>query len=388
MSQYPAATAPVCPLGLPGCSGRIRERGAKCCANCSRTRHRTTIASLSPEASVDADRAKLKTSSELLALRKKYDESLRLIDTLERRLDIAGAIDSTVDTFTIEPMVGSGTSEATPVIVASDWHLEERVGAEVGGLNFFNLAVFHERGQRFWKAAHRLVKLLNQDVNISTVVLALLGDFITGAIHGEENAEMNELQPIHAIIEAQNMIASGIEFLLANTPYNYVVVCHSGNHARTTKTTRFSAENGHSLEFLMYKHLAAYFREEPRITFIVPDAPHSYIRVYDQTIRFMHGHQIKFGGGVGGVYIPAAKKIAKWDQARHADLTVFGHFHQLLDGGNFLVNGSLIGYNAFAMAIGAAFDVPKQLLFMIDKKHGRTCTWPIYLSSKAAVDVG
>jgi len=379
LSRYPESTAPACPLALPGCTGHIRERGAQSCANCYRAQRRSEVFAASPAESVEADRAKLKSSSETVTLRKKYDESLRIIEALERRLDVAGAIDSTVDTFTIEPLVGSGTSEATPVIVASDWHLEERVGAEVGGLNTFNLGVFHERGHRFWRAAHRLVRLLHQDVQISTVVIALLGDFITGNIHGEENAELNELQPVHAIIEAQNMIASGIEFMLANTPYNFVITCHSGNHARTTKTTRFSAENGHSLEFLMYQHLAAYFRNEPRITFIVPEAPHSYLQIYDTTVRFQHGHMIKYGGGVGGIYIPTNKAIAQWNKARPADLDVFGHFHQLRDGGNFICNGSLIGYNGFALSIKADYEPPRQALFLMDKKRGRTASWPILL---------
>jgi hypothetical protein len=106
---------------------------------------------------------------------------------------------------------------------------------------------------------------------------------------------------------------------------------------------------------------------------------HSYLQVYDTTIRFQHGHAIKYGGGVGGIYIPVNKAIAQWNKARHADLDVFGHFHQQRDGGNFVVNGSLIGYNAFAMSIKADYEQPKQALFLMDKKRGRTCLWPLFL---------
>jgi hypothetical protein len=388
LARYSEASAPVCPLGLPGCTGKIKERGAKSCANCYRqsvARKATdrnspdTVAPATPEQSVEADRQKLKTTSELQTLKAKYAEALKTIERLDRELVISNALDSTIDSYSIEPVKGSGTSEATPIIVASDWHIEERVGSEVGSLNRFSLAIAHARAERFFQSGLRLVQLLNKDVTINTVVLALLGDFITNDIHGAENAELNEVQPIHAIIEAQNMLASGIEFWLEHSDKQLVIVCHSGNHSRTTQTTRFSSENGHSLEFLMYKHLAAYFRHEPRITFIVPDAPHSYLDIYDTTIRFQHGHMIKYGGGVGGIYIPTNKAIAQWNKARHADLDVFGHFHQLRDGGNFLVNGSLIGYNAFALSIKADYEPPKQLLFMMDKKRGRTATWPILL---------
>jgi hypothetical protein len=281
-----------------------------------------------------------------------------------------------LNTFQIKPRHGKGTSEATAVIVASDWHIEERVGAEVGGLNRYNLDISKQRATMFFQSAHRLIKLLQQDVKIPTVVLALLGDFITNDIH-EECSDVCQLQPIHALVRAQNYIVSGIQFLLEHFEGNIVVPCHSGNHARTTKTTRFAAENGHSLEYLMYLHLATEFKAEKRITFIVPEGMHSYMDIYDTTIRFQHGHAIKYGGGVGGIYIPANKSIAQWSKARHADLDVFGHFHQMRDGGSFICNGSLIGYNAFALSIKADFEKPKQVLFLIDKKRGRTATWPV-----------
>jgi hypothetical protein len=69
------------------------------------------------------------------------------------------------------------------------------------------------------------------------------------------------------------------------------------------------------------------------------------LQIYDVTVRFHHGHSIRYAGGVGGIYIPTNKAIAQWNKGRHADLDVFGHFHQLRDGGNFICNGSLIGYN-------------------------------------------
>jgi hypothetical protein len=214
-------------------------------------------------------------------------------------------------------------------------------------------------------------------VAISNVVLALLGDFISNDLHEGESVEMNEQQPMHALQTAQSFIVSGIEFLLANSSYTLTIPCHSGNHARTTKKTRFSAENGHSLEYLMYLHLAAYFRTEPRVQFIIPEGMHSYMQIYDQTIRFHHGHAVKYGGGVGGIFVPAYKAISQWNKARHADLDVFGHFHQSKDGGNFLCNGSLIGYNGFALSIKADYEQPRQSLFLMDKKRGRTATWPI-----------
>jgi hypothetical protein len=53
------------------------------------------------------------------------------------------------------------------------------------------------------------------------------------------------------------------------------------------------------------------------------------------------------------------------------------HFHQLRDGGNFVSNGSLIGWSSYAVSIKAEFEKPKQAFFLIDRKRGKTVSAPI-----------
>ncbi len=115
-----------------------------------------------------------------MGLRSKYAEALKTIERLEDGQSTLTALGQGLETFKIEAHKGSGTSEATAVLVASDWHLEEAVGAEMGGLNTYDLEIGAERAQRFFTAGLRLIKLLQQDVTINTAILALLGDFITG----------------------------------------------------------------------------------------------------------------------------------------------------------------------------------------------------------------
>lgn len=336
--------------------------------------------SASPAEQMAVDREKMLAVNRYGNLQAKYKEALKTIERQDGELRALNVLGQGVETLRIEPHYGSGTSEAIPVLAAGDWHIEEIVGPEVGGLNVYNPEIAELRAREFFQRGLRLMRLLNQDVTIHTAVVPLLGDFITNQIHGAENAEKNALAPTHAIVRAQNLIISGLEFLLDHTKYSFVLPCHSGNHGRTTHTTRFGAENGHSLEYLMYLHLAAYFRKEPRMQFIIPEGMHSYLDVYGQTIRFQHGHAVKYQGGVGGIYIPVNKAIAQWNKARHADLDVFGHFHQMRDGGNFLCNGSLIGFNAYALSIKADYEAPKQTMFLMDKKRGRTFTMPILFS--------
>lgn len=356
------------------------HRGCRLCLTCHKAGLTPPVPVITPAAVVATDREQRRTRSEESSLRRKYEESLRIIERQDTELRAMNVLESQISEFTIEPKEGEGTSEGIVVMVASDWHMEESVGSEVGGLNTYTPDIAHDRAVRFFQNGLRLVNLLNQDIKIGTIVLALLGDFISNDIH-EEFPEINSMLPMHALVFAQEHLVSGIQFLLDHFQGHIVLPCHSGNHARTTRTTRFSSENGHSLEYLMYLHLASHFRAEPRVQFIIPEGMHSYLDVFDMTIRFQHGHAIKYGGGVGGIYVPVNKALNQYNKARHADLDVMGHFHQMRDGGNFLVNGSLIGFSAFALSIRADFERPKQLLFLLDRKRGRTATWPILVET-------
>lgn len=307
-----------------------------------------------------------------------YKVAIRKIADLEREKEALYAIKSGAGSFTIKPTKGK-KSEATALWMASDWHVGEKVTlGQTNGINEYNPKIAQARAEAFFRNGLKLTKLSAHDIHIDTIVLALLGDFITGHLHLDA-VENNYLAPVEETLLAQRLLISGIEYILNNSEYRLVIPCHSGNHGRTTKFSHFGSENGHSLEFFMYQSIAGYFRDEKRITFIIPEGSHSYVDVYGRNIRFLHGHDVKFGGGVGGLTIPLNKAIAQWDKARPAFLTCLGHFHQKFDGGQFMVNGSLIGYNSFALSIKASAERPQQQFALIDKARGKTLVAPILL---------
>ena len=331
-------------------------------------------------ATVTEDLKVSRLSRDLALVKGKYATALKTIEDQQTALGVLGYMQEHAEPVTITPHFGKGTSEATPVVVASDWHAEELVTrAQTSGLNEFNPDIAERRITTFFTASLRLIKLLNVDVKMNTTVLALLGDFITNQIHGAENAENNAMGPTDAVVWVQNQIVGGINFYLNNSKLNLVIVCKVGNHARTTLKTRFSAENSHSLEYLMYRYLQACFTSENRVTFVIDHGYHSYLPVYGETLRFHHGHAVNYGGGVGGLTIPANKAIGNWNQGKPASLDIFGHFHQRLITRRFAANSSLIGYNGYALSIKAEFEPPMQNLMLFDKKRGKTADWPILL---------
>lgn len=309
---------------------------------------------------------------------KKYKILLERIEELETLVEAVKVIEEV--SYHKLGGVASSTGEATAVVLASDWHTEELVEAgTVNDLNHFDLKVSEERMDLFFRNIAKLIRSKQKSVKIRQLILALIGDFISGSIH-DELAETNLLPPADALVRVQNKIASGIRFLLQETDVDIVCPCHSGNHARMTKKQRYASERGNSLEYIMYHNLANHFQNEKRVKFIISPGYHSYVDVHGYVIRFHHGHGLRYQGGIGGLYIPTNKAIAQWNKARRADLDCFGHWHQFRDGGNFICNGSLIGYNAFALAIKADYEKPKQAFFLVNlERQEKTDVCPIWL---------
>jgi hypothetical protein len=183
--------------------------------------------------------------------------------------------------------------------------------------------------------------------------------------------------PTQAILIAQEYIASGIQYVLDNSELKLTIVCTCGNHARITHKVHWGNEQGNSLEYMMYHNLRNVFARETRVKFVISEAYHCHVYVYDKCIRFHHGHAIKFLGGIGGITVPVNNKIYRWSKnPQKVDIDCFGHFHTLTDGGHFVVNGSMIGYSNMGALYGG-FERPQQSLFLIDKARGKTVHIPI-----------
>ena len=338
---------------------------------------------ISPENAVDIELQKLKDKRE-----NKEGERKALIErvaALESENAVFTSLQDAPPQIThIEPKVSSGRSESAMVIVWSDWHIEETVRPEqVGGKNEYNLEIAEQRFRNLLHGGMSWFKINSAATTIKTVVLALIGDYISGSIHADL-AEGNSLPPAEAIYKAYSMIASGIKFMLENTPRDvqFIIPCHSGNHGRMTKEQRISTEAGNSLEYFMYLMLQDYFEKEKRIKFIVQAGYHSYISffegVYDARVH--HGHQINYQGGVGGITIPVNKAIAQWNKARPVHLDIFGHFHTKFDGGNFISNGSMIGMSPYGVSVKASYERACQQSFLVNREYGeKTAVNPIYL---------
>lgn len=306
-------------------------------------------------------------------------EAERLADEAESRLEFAQAITpEELQARELARLKAGG--EATAILVLSDWHWGERVDpTTVNGMNAYSPTIARKRADQVFQRTVMLLDQARHLTKVNTLVVALLGDFITGYIH-EELVEGNYLSPTEEVLEVRDAIHSGIQFLLKEAKVKHIdIVTSIGNHGRTTPKKRIATGFANSYEWLLFKVMESTLRH-PRIAWKVENGYHNWLDIQGRHVRFHHGDHINYWGGVGGITIPVNKAIAQWNKSRAADEDVFGHFHQFTPGRRWTCNGSLIGWSPFGIAVKAEFEEPQQGFIVISKKRGKTQTLPVFCS--------
>lgn len=273
--------------------------------------------------------------------------------------------------------------EGVPVLMLSDLHVEAVVEPEkVNGLNEFNPAIAKVRMERVFIGAHDLItKMHSGYYKIREMVVWLGGDLVSGFIH-DELIESNAMHPTTAMMLCGDFIIAGIDYLLANTVERIIIPCNFGNHDRMHQKKKIATAAENSLAFMLYHQLRRHYAKDKRVVFDIARGEFLYTQIYDRTFRWTHGDAIQYAGGVGGIMVPVSRAVLRWQTAKKADYTVMGHFHQFVGFGTTIVNGSLIGYDTYALHCGFNFEHPAQGFFVVDKRWGLRHLTPLYVGDQ------
>ena len=172
----------------------------------------------------------LRTKKTLTHEKRKARTLAGRVEELERELDASIQISSHVGTYKIPHKEKTGKkSRAVAVAIASDWHCEEEISSStVNGMNSFDKQECDLRVERYFRHLAKLIKINQGHAQIDTLILAILGDMLSGNIH-EELLASCRLRPIDACIEVLEYLAGGIAYLLEQTDVNLLVPCKVGN---------------------------------------------------------------------------------------------------------------------------------------------------------------
>lgn len=279
-----------------------------------------------------------------------------------------------------------------PTLFLSDLHWGEVVNPdEVNGLNKYDRSI----------AKARLKSTIESTIDLCTnhmvnpkypgIVLCLGGDMISGHIH-EELTETNDGTNIEHVLELFDHLTWAIDSL-ADVFGKVFVPCAFGNHGRMFRQYRHKQAAATSFDWMLYTMLEKHYTnaKDKRVQFQINYGFDSYYKIYDVNYLLTHGDRlgVKGGSGVVGMLGPISRGVAKVkaEYATHKkpiDYVIMGHWHQYLSLKGIIVNGSLKGYDEYAMSNRFSYEEPRQALWFTHPKYGITFQLPVI--SEQALD--
>lgn len=269
--------------------------------------------------------------------------------------------------------------DAVAISMWSDWHIDEDVDYDaMNGLNEYNPEIAEGRVRTLVKCTGNIIDIYRRNSDVSATVIALIGDMLTAWIH-DDSISSNTLTPPEGVVMVFNMLVGAIDSLMEQFPgMNFIVVEAPGNHGRITKKLPSKRTPQKNYEWIIFQLLAQRYAEHPkysdRIRFRPPAGDMNWLNILDRPVRFTHGTQIRYQGGVGGPTVSLLKALKAWDTGQPAAFTLLGHLHTpLTDLRRYAMNGSLIGYNSFARDfVKAEFSLASQVMLLMHKRYGPT----------------
>ena len=140
-----------------------------------------------------------------------------------------------------------------------------------------------------------------------------------------------------------------------------------------------------------YRMLEREFRNDERVNFFISDGDDVQFKIFGHRYRLTHGDQFRGGTGFFGPFAPITRNETKKRSAAQSydlnyDTLVIGHFHRRMMLSNVIVNGSVVGFNEFALNNNFPYEPPQQALWLTSAKRGITSSWPVFCDNKSVQD--
>jgi len=320
--------------------------------------------------------------AEITSLKKQLDSVVKEYQKLSEAYDIALNLKTSNVNVNV-PIIdlkSKSPNEATAIVQISDGHFGKVIlPSTVNGLNEYNPDIAKKRMDTCASNTMKLIKKERGDVNIENLVLVLGGDFLENSQLHHHSEMTTSMSPMEETLFAREVLHKYIKTVCEYGNFKKIVIaCTRGNHARITHRMIASVDYRMNYETILYSILKDDFRAE-NIEWAIPDSEVAEVDVYGNTLRVVHGHQIKFQGGVGGLTVPLNKYIMRMDQINKAFYNFVHHYHNLsYPTVRTTVNGSIVGYDPYAMSIGCTYEPPMQSFQLLDSRRGMTIKAPIF----------
>lgn len=309
--------------------------------------------------------------------RKKYDAANDALAQREAEIQaLTGLMDRPVDPpeWAIERRQGP-LARSLGLLHISDTHVGEVVDPnEVNGVNEYNPDVFVRRIRRLFGAAVEIMPRWAADGEFTGFVVAVNGDLVSGDIH-DELRRTNALTAMEQAYLCADEVTAGLTHLSALGPVWAVFT--PGNHGRTTEKTHSKRTSRLSYDMLVGEMVRRHFAGSDVEVSLALGRDIEY-PLFGWNVFQSHGDALGTGGGKGfaGPVLPIARggrnvdlQAYAMEHRHHIKLTA--HYHTSANPGRgHFANGSVIGFNEFAMGIRAVAEPPQQWLLHVHERWG------------------
>lgn len=344
-----------------------------------------------------------KTASKILKLETaKHNQKLEN-DRLKRKLakyereegktqdaaDVIQRVMSTVPTTKVPtwrtPKASRGAHHAWAVQMLSDLHLGEvQLMEEVGGYNSFNSKIAEMRLQHTVKSSIKIFKQHLSGMKYDGLCIPIAGDVLTGEIH-EELTKTNSETVTETIVKWVPKLAAAIQLYVdefGDSTNGVFVPCVTGNHDRRGKKLEHKNAARDSYSWILYHWLADYFKDNPKVTFYIPNSLEARFNLYSTRFVLKHGYGMGGGGPAAAVGALASdrQRAAIRDNVigNDFDWMLTGHLHQDAWVNGAVMCGCMKGLDTYAHSGQFKPEKPSQTAFIVTQKHGVGLRTPIF----------
>lgn len=289
-------------------------------------------------------------------------------------------------------------------IILSDLHMGERVfPAQTYGRNAVDHHVLAARLQFCIESA------LASLPAASELHLCLNGDFVNGIRH-LESIETNDLTPMEQLQQVTFHVGESVTKAAAwcsEADAKLFIHCIAGNHGDMAERHQCKNQFGANLDWQAYHQMQANLhRLGPEfgieVEWDIPDSLFTQWEMCGFTVHMMHGHQPGKRGasaradGPRGCAWPGLRLAERISRQMDSlglpfDIFIHGHMHwahsevfmtwdrytKRFSRRAIIGNGSIVGYNEYAISSGFDYQPPAQMIFVVEPELGVTEVAPV-----------
>lgn len=346
-----------------------------------RAEQENNVLSIDSSSPIDGSDFLRSENRRLAKLAEKYknvkDEAV--ISVYQAAYDAFSAVDLSPVKYQGPTRTSKGTPE-TAVAVFADWQLGKITST-------YNSEVLARRIELYTEKLLEIVSIQREHHNVDTLHVWLLGDIVEGEEIFPGQSHLLDAGLYRQVgIYGPEILHKFLTVALQN--FKHVKVTGViGNHGAVGGRARRQHDPETNMDRLLYKILSWIFKDEPRISFNIPDGRgersfYAVDRIGNYSSLLIHGDQMPSPTAFHAYY----KKVMGWKDGaipEQFDDVFMGHYHQqtkvTIGSGLLRISGSPESSNTYAQEFFSAMSRPCQHLMFVHPENGVTCEYSIWL---------